>query len=85
MHYDGSAPTIATRQLPRSGFVQGSLSGAHFYVEWLCINRFLAGHACLANLAQGGSPHRSQKLMRLRVLLQFVAIVVIMLTIWATR
>jgi hypothetical protein len=20
----------------------GSLSGAHFYVEWLCINRFLA-------------------------------------------
>jgi hypoxia induced protein len=39
----------------------------------------------LANMAQGGSPHRSQKLMRLRVLLQFVAIVVIMLTIWATR
>jgi hypothetical protein len=39
----------------------------------------------LANLARGGSPHRSQKLMRLRVLLQFVAIIVIMLTIWATR
>jgi hypothetical protein len=35
----------------------------------------------LANLARGGSPQRSQKLMRLRVLLQFVAIVVIMLTI----
>jgi hypothetical protein len=34
-------------------------------------------------MARGGSPHRSQKLMRLRVLLQFIAIVVIMLTIWA--
>jgi hypothetical protein len=39
----------------------------------------------LANMMRGGSPHRSQKLMRLRVLLQFVAIVVIMLTIWAMR
>ncbi|HVD74628.1 MAG TPA: twin transmembrane helix small protein [Xanthobacteraceae bacterium] len=37
----------------------------------------------LANLARGGSPHKSQKLMRLRVLLQFIAIIVIMLTIWA--
>jgi NADH:ubiquinone oxidoreductase subunit 6 (subunit J) len=35
------------------------------------------------NFARGGSPHRSQKLMRLRVLLQFIALVVIMLTIWA--
>jgi hypothetical protein len=37
----------------------------------------------LANMMRGGSPHKSQKLMRLRVLLQFVAIVVIMLAIWA--
>jgi hypothetical protein len=37
----------------------------------------------LINMMRGGSPNRSQKLMRLRVLLQFVAIVVIMLTIWA--
>jgi hypoxia induced protein len=37
----------------------------------------------LTNLARGGSPHRSQKLMQLRVLLQAVAIVVIMITIWA--
>jgi hypothetical protein len=37
----------------------------------------------LSNMARGGSPHRSQKLMRLRVLLQFIAIIVIMLTIWA--
>ncbi|HET7257019.1 MAG TPA: twin transmembrane helix small protein [Xanthobacteraceae bacterium] len=37
----------------------------------------------LANMMRGGSPHKSQKLMRLRVLLQFIAIIVIMLTIWA--
>ena len=37
----------------------------------------------LANMMRGGSPNTSQKLMRLRVLLQFVAIVVIMLTVWA--
>ena len=36
----------------------------------------------LVNMMRGGSPDRSQKLMRLRVLLQFVAIVVIMATIW---
>jgi hypothetical protein len=34
------------------------------------------------NTMRGGSPNRSQKLMRLRVLLQFVAIVVIMFTVW---
>ena len=37
----------------------------------------------LINMMRGGSPSRSQRLMRLRVLLQFVAIVVIMATIWA--
>ncbi|HXX07979.1 MAG TPA: twin transmembrane helix small protein [Pseudolabrys sp.] len=37
----------------------------------------------LINMLRGGSPNRSQKLMRLRVLLQFVAIIVIMATIWA--
>ena len=36
----------------------------------------------LANMLRGGSPDRSQKLMRLRVLLQFVAIIVVMATIW---
>jgi hypothetical protein len=36
----------------------------------------------LINMMRGGSPHTSQKLMQLRVLLQFVAIVVIMLTIF---
>jgi hypothetical protein len=37
----------------------------------------------LVNMMRGGSPYTSQKLMRLRVLLQFIALVVIMLTIWA--
>jgi hypothetical protein len=37
----------------------------------------------LINMMRGGSPNRSQRLMRLRVLLQFVAIIVIMATIWA--
>jgi len=37
----------------------------------------------LLNMMRGGSPNTSQKLMRLRVLLQFVAIVVIMATVWA--
>ena len=37
----------------------------------------------LVNMMRGGSPDTSQRLMRLRVLLQFVAVVVIMLTIWA--
>jgi Hypoxia induced protein conserved region len=36
----------------------------------------------LVNMMRGGSPNTSQKLMRLRVLLQFVAIVIIMVTIW---
>jgi hypothetical protein len=36
----------------------------------------------LINMFRGGSPNTSQKLMRLRVLLQFVAIVVIMATVW---
>lgn len=36
----------------------------------------------LINMMRGGSPDRSQTLMRLRVLLQFVAIIVIMATIW---
>jgi hypothetical protein len=36
----------------------------------------------LINMMRGGSPNTSQKLMRMRVLLQFVAIIVIMATIW---
>ncbi|UFZ08549.1 twin transmembrane helix small protein [Bradyrhizobium ontarionense] len=37
----------------------------------------------LFNMTRGGSPNLSQKLMRWRVILQFVAIVVAMAAIWA--
>jgi FtsZ-interacting cell division protein ZipA len=36
----------------------------------------------LWNMMKGGSPSRSQNLMRLRVLLQAVAIFVLMIVIW---
>jgi hypothetical protein len=36
----------------------------------------------LANMLRGGSPNLSQTLMRWRVILQFIAIVIIMLTVW---
>jgi len=36
----------------------------------------------LANMLRGGSPNTSQRLMRWRVGLQFVAVVIIMVTIW---
>jgi hypothetical protein len=37
----------------------------------------------LVNMMRGGSPNRSQSLMRLRVLLQFIAIVITMAVVWA--
>ena len=37
----------------------------------------------LVNMMRGGSPNTSQKLMRLRVLLQFVAICITLLALWA--
>lgn len=36
----------------------------------------------LYNMMRGGSPNTSQRLMRLRVLLQFVALVIIMGALW---
>ena len=39
----------------------------------------------LYNMLRGGSPNLSQKLMRWRVILQFIAIIIILLTIWAMR
>jgi Hypoxia induced protein conserved region len=36
----------------------------------------------LVNMMRGGSPNTSQRLMRLRVLLQFIAIIIVMATIW---
>ncbi|MFS8036114.1 twin transmembrane helix small protein [Xanthobacter sp. AM11] len=37
----------------------------------------------LFNFAAGGSPQRSQRLMQLRVLFQFLALILVMVTIYA--
>jgi hypothetical protein len=39
----------------------------------------------LANMMRGGSPSRSQQLMRLRVLLQAIAIAVVMAAVYFAR
>jgi hypothetical protein len=39
----------------------------------------------LLNMVRGGDPQRAQNLMRWRVTLQAVAIVVILIVIWASR
>jgi len=36
----------------------------------------------LWNMAKAGSPNRSQALMRMRVMLQFVAVVILMAFLW---
>jgi hypothetical protein len=56
---------------------------SHFLVPAAAIAVAIVLLLGLVNMMRGGSPNRSQKLMRLRVLLQFVAIIVIMATIWA--
>jgi hypothetical protein len=39
----------------------------------------------LVNMAQGGPPSKSNKLMQMRVMLQFIAIVLVLLAVWFTR
>ena len=56
---------------------------SHFLVPAAVIAVAIVLLLGLVIMMRGGSPNRSQKLMRLRVLLQFVAIIVIMATIWA--
>jgi Hypoxia induced protein conserved region len=56
---------------------------SHFLVPGAIVAVAIVLLLGLINMMRGGSPNRSQKLMRLRVLLQFVAIIVIMATIWA--
>jgi hypothetical protein len=53
MQYDGSAPTIATRQLPRSGFVQCALSRA---LDKVHARRKLFELADIASKARKGKP-----------------------------
>ncbi|AHF85850.1 twin transmembrane helix small protein [Rhizobium leguminosarum] len=38
----------------------------------------------LFNMMKGGDPNRSNKLMQLRVLLQAIAVILIMVTLWIT-
>ncbi|MGO7635715.1 twin transmembrane helix small protein [Rhizobium leguminosarum] len=38
----------------------------------------------LFNMMKGGDPNRSNKLMQLRVLLQAIAVILIMVTLWLT-
>ena len=39
----------------------------------------------LFNMLKGGSGNTSNKLMQMRVLLQFIAIVLVLLAVWFTR
>jgi hypothetical protein len=39
----------------------------------------------LINMMRGGDPNRSQQLMRWRVMLQFVAVVIVMASLWFAR
>jgi hypothetical protein len=39
----------------------------------------------LVNMMRGGSPNRSQSFMRMRVILQFVAIIILMAVLWFSQ
>jgi hypothetical protein len=39
----------------------------------------------LFNMMRGGSPNRSQSFMRMRVILQFVAIIILMAVLWFSQ
>jgi ABC-type nickel/cobalt efflux system permease component RcnA len=39
----------------------------------------------LLNMMRGGSPNRSQTFMRWRVMLQFAAIIILMLALWISQ
>jgi Hypoxia induced protein conserved region len=57
------------------------------FLETLVIPILLAAVAVILalglwNLMRGGSPNRSQKLMRLRILFQFIAVVVVMAALY---
>ncbi len=73
----GRARALVLEALPMSNLM------SHYLVPIAIVAVALVLLLGLVNMMRGGSPDRSQKLMRLRVLLQFVAIVVVMATIWA--
>ena len=59
-----------------------SSQSSNILVGVACVAVALVLFAGLINMMRGGSPNLSQKLMRWRVGLQFVAIVVIMGVLW---
>jgi hypothetical protein len=68
---------------PPAGCYIRPMSNPFYYLIPFAIGAlFLVLLAGLVNMFRGGSPHTSQKLMRLRVVLQFIALVIIMLAIW---
>jgi len=74
---DGLSQVLVLERGPMSEFM------SHYLVPAAIIAVAAVLVLGLINMMRGGSPNRSQKLMRLRVLFQFIAIIVIMATIWA--
>ena len=74
---DGLSQVLVLERDPMSEFM------SHYLVPAAIIAVAAVLVLGLINMMRGGSPNRSQKLMRLRVLFQFIAIIVIMATIWA--
>src|SRR5215212_1433412 len=93
---DHSRPRIACKTTPckigsaaryaPKGRLRGSWMASFFYYYAAPLAVGAVGLVLvlgLVNMMRGGSPNTSQRLMRLRVLLQFVAIIIVMATIWA--
>ncbi len=81
MEDSGVDPPIAAPLRPTWDAV---MQGSNFLVAialGVVLVILLAG---LWNMMRGGSPNRSQNLMRARVVAQFAAIVVAMVTLWLT-
>ena len=74
---DGLIQVLVLEGKPMSEFM------SHYLVPAAIIAVAIVLLLGLVNMMRGGSPNRSQKLMRLRVLFQFIAIIIIMATIWA--
>jgi hypothetical protein len=82
------APGLPRRTISRSGNTAQVLHGAMANIFPTFIVPLAIGAVAvvlalgLYNMLRGGSPNLSQKLMRWRVVLQFIAILIIMLTVW---
>jgi Hypoxia induced protein conserved region len=83
---------LAARVLPPRGAMALTLVGCYVALMATFLSKFILPIAVaavafvlllgLVNMMRGGSPNTSQRLMRLRVLLQFVAIVITMVALW---